>query len=184
MCKKNRRSLHDLIPVSGLASGGLRIVSTFTGCPSALIVETPSTSAAVWQKDPLLQLPLSLRRMNLLGPWAPHSLPLAVRAPMTLCRSAVLGMTTTWVSDMEGWFMMRIPSGKHRLTSGFVDSSEPDAANWLCVPAAVVASFCWKGSFLLLRIRGLLGLRLMVSGSLKSRLFFTGILYKANAQYS
>ena len=118
-----------------------------------------------WQRDstPSSRLPLPLRRINLFGPWGPHSFPLAVRAPITLLRSAFLGMTTTWVSGMLGWSMIRIPSGKHWVL-------EEDTMSLLRSPSGssrgTSCSFLWKGSFLLLRIKGLLGLCLILIISL------------------
>ncbi len=64
------------------------------------------------------ELVLLLSRMNLFRPWGPHSFPLAVRALMTLCRSAAFGITTTRVSGMVGWSIMRMPSGKQRVVDG------------------------------------------------------------------
>lgn len=156
--------IHVLIPGSGLASGEWT-ESWVTGW--AALAESSLPSAGWRQKAPLSGLP---RRMNLLGPWAPHSLPLAVRAPMTLWRSAVLGMTTSCVFDMEGWSTMRMPSGKHWLEAGDLGLDTPDDAP----DAAAGGSFCWKGNFLLLRIRGLLGLRLMVIRSVK-KLLVSGV---------
>lgn len=161
-----KKYVHVLIPVRGLTSRDCT-ASALTCWSVALLVEMPSSSKAGRQDGPLSRPALPLRRINLFGPWTPDSLPLTVRAPMTLCRSAVLGMTTTCVSDMEGWSRMRTPSGKPWLVTDPDGSLELGAPDWLCNSALVGGSFCWKGNFLRLRIRGLRGLRLMVNKTLK-----------------
>lgn len=111
----------------------------------------------------ILVLPLS--RMNLFRPWGPHSFPLAVRALMTLCRSAAFGITTTWVSGMVGWSIIRMPSGKQRAVDGVgvVLQRGPSASSH---PTS--DSLFWNGSFLLFRMMGLLGLSLIVCSQQKS----------------
>ncbi len=110
------------------------------------------------------ELVLLLSRMNLFRPWGPHSFPLAVRALMTLCRSAAFGITTTRVSGMVGWSIMRMPSGKQRVVDGVgvVLQRGPSTSSH---PAS--DSLFWNGSFLLFRMMGLLGLSLIVCSQQK-----------------